>query len=275
MTGVRGEGVRIVVPLQTQKMAPPTPIQSHPHNSPNNVALGMIGGAFVATMAFTMPFVSMQLRSSLPYMATPRSKVVRALKFISNRATSSHKKETLPLQHASMQQPIKNNRKRQLNFVDLGSGDGTAVLAAASLGWNATGLELNPSLWIISSIRRVFSASKEIRSNSQFVFGDMFQNEVARKRLQGANCVMIFGVQSLMPKIAALVQNECRPGCYLMSYRFRVPLLLTDDEETAAESIGGGKHEKKGNDSFAGINASLIYDEEEMRIYELLDKVKH
>ena len=243
-------------------MAPPTPIQSHPHNSPNNVALGIIGGAFIATMAFTMPFVSMQLRSSLPYMATPRGKVVRALKFISNRATSSQKK-------------VKNYRKRQLNFVDLGSGDGTAVLAAASLGWNATGLELNPTLWIISSIRRVFSASKEIRSNSQFVYGDIFENEVARKRLQGADCVMIFGVQSLMPKIAALVQGGCRPGCYLMSYRFRVPLLIGDDEEVAREKAGGGKHEKKGNDSFAGMNASLIYDEEEMRIYELLDKVKH
>ena len=249
--------------MATSQHAPNTnPPQN---NTRNNAALGMIGGAFVGIMALTTPFVVMQLRSSLPYMATPRSKVERALKFISQRlVVASHEKSnTSPI----MQKTLKNNGA--LNFVDLGSGDGTTILAAASLGWNATGMELNPTLWFVSSIRRIFSP-RTIRRNSQLVMGDMFENEIAKKRLQGANCVMIFGVKPLMPKIADLVQRECRPGCLLMSYRFRVPLLA--DEKSIVRKDGGENHEKGGSvktSSLGGINATLIYDEQEMRIYEI------
>mmetsp|Transcript_3272 Transcript_3272/g.7246 ORF Transcript_3272/g.7246 Transcript_3272/m.7246 type:complete len:257 (+) Transcript_3272:2149-2919(+) len=240
-----------------------------PHSSRNNVALGMIGGAFVGIMALTTPFVAMQLRSNLPYMETPRKKVERALKFISQRAASDKKiysgHDTHP--HES----LRNNAN--LNFVDLGSGDGTAILAAASHGWNATGLELNPTLWFISSMRRLFSP-KTIRHNSQLVLGDMFQNKIAKERLKGADCVMIFGVKSLMPKIADLVQRECQQGSCLMSYRFRVPLLVDVKDAQKTNSDANRGKDVSVNDSLGGINASLIYDEEEMRIYELNDEKK-
>lgn len=179
----------------------------------------------------------------------------------------------------TQQLPMKKVNGNKLNFVDLGSGDGTAILAAASDGWNATGLELNPTLWFISSLRRLFSRSN-VRSNSQFVMGDMFKNAIAKERLRDANCVMIFGVRSMMPQIANLVRGECRTGCFLMSYRFRVPLLADlkmiannnvnyDDEK---DDGGGGNNNVSSLDG--GIDASLIYDEEEMRIYELLDENK-
>lgn len=201
-------------------------------------------------------------------VATPRRKVERALKFISNRVASDGKmmcsKHSPPM---PMQQPLK--KSGNLNFVDLGSGDGTTILAAASLEWNATGLELNPTLWFVSSIRRLFSP-RSIRSNSKIVLGDMFENKVARKRLQKADCVMIFGVKSLMPKIADLVQRECQPGCFLMSYRFRVPLLADEGTATKRKSDANpGKGSTK--KALGGINASLIYDEEEMRIFLLED----
>ncbi|KAL9181739.1 hypothetical protein ACHAXT_012082 [Thalassiosira profunda] len=222
-----------------------------PNNGRNYAALGAIGGAFVGVAAFTAPFVLMQLRSSLPYMATPRGKVERALKFVSQRPASS----------APSAQAQANKKGRSLNFVDLGSGDGSTLLAAASLGWRATGLELNPSLWFISNVRRLFSP-KMIRSNTHVVLGDMFSNATARKRLQRADCVMIFGVKPLMPKIAELVQGECRPGCHLMSYRFPVP-LVSDANTTAKVNKQRSKSEE------SGINATIIYEEEEMRIYEL------
>lgn len=239
-----------------------------PQNSRNNVALGVIGGAFVGVMALTAPFVATQLRSSLPYMATPRSKVDRALRFVSRRLEASNHKNALTLKPAQLS--IKRNRK--FNFLDLGSGDGTTILAAASLGWNATGLELNPTLWFISSLRRLVLFPRISRTNSQLLLGDMFKNEIARQRLQGADCVMIFGVQQLMPKIADLVQRECTPGCFLMSYRFRVP-LLADRKKSAGKKDGSVNNEKDDSSeasSFgSGINATLVYDKEEMRIYEL------
>lgn len=232
--------------------------------SRNNAALGLIGGAFVGVVAFTAPFVFMQLRSSLPYMATPRHKVERALEFIASKRASSGGAPGA-LRRDAQRQLSQRSSSKELNFVDLGSGDGTTVLAAASLGWKATGLELNPTLWFVSSVRRFFSPVP-IRAKSQFVLGDMFKSATAASRLRRSDCVMVFGVQSLMPQIADLVGRECAPGCYLMSYRFRVPLLDRDDGGVA---VGGVENESASSSPSGGIDASLVYDEEEMRIYEL------
>ena len=239
------------------------PQSQHQYTQKSNpIALGMIGGAFVSIMAFTSPFVFMQLRSALPYMATPRNKVEKALKFISRRICDKHSTATGGAVHHT-HQPMNQNAKQQLNFVDLGSGDGTTILASASLGWRSTGLELNPSLWLFSSIRRILCSSKKIRQNSQFVLGDMFANRIAKERLNQADCVMIFGVKPLMPMISELVQSQCKAGCYLMSYRFRVPLLNEKNAKSNSVTDSGNEINK------SLLDADLIYDEEEMRIYEL------
>ena len=222
--------------------------QTHKQRTHNQqIALGLIGCSFVGVVAFTSPFIFMQLKSTLPYMATPRSKVEKALQFISKRET---------------QQLIKKKDIKR-NFVDLGSGDGSTILTAASLQWKATGFELNPTLWFISSIRRLFSSS-QIRNNSSIVLGDMFTNKIAKERLQQSNCVMIFGVKSLMPQIATLVQNQCQPGCYLISYRFKVPLL--SEKKTSGENDG--------KDNANLLDATLIHEKEEMRIYQLNENTK-
>ncbi|KAL7439367.1 hypothetical protein ACHAXM_009619 [Skeletonema potamos] len=230
-------------------------------NTSNNIALGIIGGGFVTIVALTSPFITMQLKSSLPYMSTPRQKVEKALTFLSNRnkrmiEKTYESKNHLDTTRITSRHAATANQEKQLNFVDLGSGDGTAVLAAASLGWRATGIEMNPTLWFVSSIRRLLTNNKESRINSQLKIGDMFDASTSQSILQKANCTMIFGVAPLMPRIANLIERECQPGCWIMSYRFRVPL--------ATSRLGG-------------IHAALIYDEEEMRIYELVnsdDKTK-
>eukprot|EP00957_Ditylum_brightwellii_P057770 4380658-Ditylum_brightwellii.AAC.1 len=103
------------------------------------IALGALGTAFTGSILLMSPFVIMQLRSPLPYMSTPRKKVIRALKEVASSAKKS------------------NTKDHELRFMDLGSGDGEAVFAAASVGWRATGIEMNPTLWAVSSIRRLFS----------------------------------------------------------------------------------------------------------------------
>ena len=235
----------------------------------SSVAMGLIGGGFVTIVALTTPFITMQLKSSLPYMSTPRQKVEKALAFLSKRNQSMivNKLKSKDTCTTNNERNRVAGFQKQLHFVDLGSGDGTAVLAAASLGWRAVGIEMNTSLWFLSSIRRLLFTDKKARINSQLKIGDMFDASTSQSILRNANCAMIFGISPLMPRIANLIERECQPGCWIMSYRFRVP-LAKDSNDKDKKSSDQGLDPK-------GINASLIYDEEEMRIYELssLDRV--
>lgn len=208
-------------------------------NGNKKIALGLTAASFVATVGLISPFITMQLRSSLPYMATPRRKVLAALKEISKQKESQSN----------------STPSRQYKYYDLGSGDGETVLAAASTGWKATGIELNSTLWGISSLRRLYSPSY-IRSRSQFIYGDIWKNSI-----HDADAVMIFGVKPLMPAIANKIEKECDPGTFVMAYRFHVPIC-------SSEQV----HEK-GIVPDGSLEADLIYDEEEMRIYQLRDKV--
>ncbi|KAL3794174.1 hypothetical protein HJC23_012881 [Cyclotella cryptica] len=253
------------------------------YNGRNHLALTAIGSSFVAILACTFPFVSMQLRSPLPYMATPRRKVEKALKFISERRrmqsqhpdnamNKSHDGRTiLTTQHSTIQSNTQPSHatihsNTQPRFVDLGSGDGTTIFAAASLDWKSTGVELNPTLWALSSLRRI-RQPPDIRQNCAFIYGDMFQSATLKRELRNSHCVMVFGVNSLMPKIADLIRMECGRGVFVMSYRFQVPLLV--EERTCASDDSSTSEEKHGSKSSGVIDASLVYEEEEMRVYEL------
>ena len=212
--------------------------QHEGNNNNKKIALGLTAASFVATVGLISPFITMQLRSSLPYMATPRRKILAALKEISKRKETQSKASN-----------------RQYKYYDLGSGDGETVLAAASTGWKATGIELNSTLWGISSLRRLFSPSY-IRSRSQFIYGDIWKNSI-----HDADAVMIFGVKPLMPAIADKIEKECNPGTFVMAYRFHVPICSSEQVNEKGEVPDGS------------LEADLIYDEEEMRIYQLRDKI--
>ena len=238
----------------TSQTLPPQKVNS------NYVALTTIGASFIAIMGVTIPFVSMQLRSPLPYMATPRHKVEKALKFLilrRNMQIGNQKK------NSNSSATTKCSDRTQPRFVDLGSGDGTTIFAASSLSFKSTGIELNSTLWALSSLRRMFQPNA-IRNNCTFIHGDMFNDVRLQNELKNANCVMIFGVTSLMPKIADLIVKECNPGIFIMSYRFRVPLLT---EEEKCDNYANALNESRIPSGV--IDASLIYEEEEMRVYEI------
>ena len=77
-----------------------------------------------------------------------------------------------------------------------------------------------------------------------------------------------------MPKIAEKVRNECRPGTYVLSYRFLIPCM---DESGVNENISSINNNRKKHleriketkDENTSLDAMLVYDKEEMRIYEL------
>ena len=206
--------------------------------------LGAVGTTFAASFILMSPFVFMQLRSELPYMSTPRRKVLKALKCITTRTSSSRHNGRDQLPAASV---------RRKKFYDLGSGDGEAVLAAASAGWNATGIELNPTLWLISQMRRVLSPP-HVRQHARFVMGDMFKHSI-----KSADAVMIFGVQPLMPRVASKIANECSAETCVLSYRFRIPT-----KETATHNGDGNA-----SDGYEKLDAAIIFDDDEMRVWEI------
>jgi hypothetical protein len=81
-----------------------------------------------------------------------------------------------------------------------------------------------------------------------------------------------------MPKIAQKVRNECLPGTYVMSYRFLIPCIGVDESASMSMSTSNVTSTKVDdsieinakidyNDS--SLDADLIYDKDEMRIYEL------
>ena len=212
-------------------------------------ALGAVGSTFVGSILLMSPFVVMQLRSELPYMSTPRRKVLKALKFISERQ---------PKRTAETKSNTCTTISR--TFYDLGSGDGEAVLAAAEAGWTAVGIEMNPTLWLISQLRRLWSPA-EVRQRSRFVLGDMF----AKHRICSADAVMVFGVRPLMPRIADKISAECDGGTFVMSYRFRIP------------TVGNVSDDNGGNDDRSNegkLDAEMVFDEDEMRILEMSTSLK-
>lgn len=174
-----------------------------PDTTKNLQTAGKVVGASIAViLGLTAPFVF--VRSPLPYMATPGSKIRLALQYL-NKA----------------QDPRRNL------FVDLGSGDGEAVYQAARLGYRAVGIELNFTMWAFSSARRILFWSPEEKANSTILWKNFFDYN-----LEHANTVMIFGVTPLMRPLSEKIAKECRPGTDVLSYRFGIPLANTKQPGT-------------------------------------------
>ncbi|CAD7941475.1 unnamed protein product [Amoebophrya sp. A120] len=145
----------------------------------------------------------------------------------------------------------KFNRVR-MRLLDLGSGDGRIVIAAARHGYHATGYELNPWLYAWSQLQRIrtFARSAEERRNCRFILGNIWNvvgcSSTARqsqregtargttgrlqpedsKNLDRFDVVTVYGRpgDQVMERVSDLVQNHLRPK-YLVSNQFSVPGL--------------------------------------------------
>lgn len=220
-------------------------MEPNSNSSSKQLASVVIGASFLGTIGIISPFILMQIKSPLPYMATPRRKIISALQFIN-------------------QQRQRYDGSVHPRYYDLGSGDGETVLAAASLNWKATGFELNSTLYMMSMFRRLMIRSNTTRNNSSFIYGDMWKQSI-----HNADAVMIFGVKPLMPKIANKIQSECKPGTFVLSYRFLIPIIDSSSTKVSV-NLGLRNCDVNHNKPLSGVlNADLVYDEEEMRVYQL------
>ncbi|CAG0885120.1 unnamed protein product, partial [Cyprideis torosa] len=106
-------------------------------------------------------------------------------------------------------------RGRKGTLVDLGSGDGRVVLAAAKLGFNAVGVELNP--WLVA-YSKLSARAKGLSSNATFYRKDLFQYD-----LSNADNVVIFGVEEMMGELGQRLASTLRPTSIVIACRFPLP----------------------------------------------------
>ena len=108
-------------------------------------------------------------------------------------------------------------------LVDLGSGDGRLLIAAARAGCEAVGYEINPFLVMWSR----FSAWRSGVSRLVRVrWGNFWNADLSR-----ADVVMVFGFAGIMERLGRKFSAELSPGARIVAHRYPLP-----GWRTAAES---------------------------------------
>jgi len=109
-------------------------------------------------------------------------------------------------------------------LLDLGSGDGRILIAAAERGWKAVGIELSPLLYIISRVR-TWPYRKQVR----IIWGNYFLTQ-----WPPADGIFSFMIQYQMKRLDQHI-NDWRQGrkVRLASFAFKVPGKTPTKEQDA------------------------------------------
>ena len=107
--------------------------------------------------------------------------------------------------------------------MDLGSGDGRNVIAAARRGARALGVEYNPEMVELSKRR---AAEAGVADKAQFVQGDMYQGDISK-----ANVMALFLLPSNMLQLRSKFFNLA-PGSRIVSNTFGMEGWDADYTET-------------------------------------------
>jgi SAM-dependent methyltransferase len=110
--------------------------------------------------------------------------------------------------------------------VDLGSGDGRNVIAAAKRGAQALGVEYNPDMVALS---KRLAAEAGVPDKAQFVQGDMYQAEFSK-----ATVLALFLLPSNLLQLRSKFA-DLRPGTRIVSNTFSIQDWTPEKTET----IGG------------------------------------
>lgn len=165
------------------------------------IVTGVLGGSLVALYAVAAPFVSPALRKiCLPFVPATTAQVENVLTVL---------------------------RARSGTLVDIGSGDGRIVIAAAKQGFKASGFELNP--WLVLYSR--YKAWREgVNRSTSFYISDLWKVSFA----QYSN-VVIFGVPQMMEKLELKLASELPATAKVVACRFPFPTWVP--EQTSGEGI--------------------------------------
>ncbi|CAL4215114.1 unnamed protein product, partial [Meganyctiphanes norvegica] len=154
------------------------------------VLAGITGGAAVVLSVIAAPFVAPALRKiCLPYVPATDIQVGNVLRALTGRSGY---------------------------LVDLGSGDGRIVIAAAkNMGLHGVGVELNPWLVWYSRMRALRSG---VRPLTSFVTKDLWTI-----KFQQYNNICIFGVEEMMADLECKLAKELKSDGRVIACRFPLP----------------------------------------------------
>lgn len=102
--------------------------------------------------------------------------------------------------------------KKGQTLLELGSGDGRVLKAAAQRGLKVVGYELNPLLVIYSKL-----VTWRYRKQVKIVWGDFW-----RQSWPPADGIFVFLLHPYMEKLDQKISKDCRPGIKLVSFAFTI-----------------------------------------------------
>ena len=108
-------------------------------------------------------------------------------------------------------------------LVDLGSGNGNVLIAAAERGIRARGVDINP-FWVWYARWRI--RRRGLGHLATVVRGDMFAHPVA-----DASIVFLFLVPLAMAILSERLRREARPGTRIIANRFPLPGWTAQKEQ--------------------------------------------
>jgi len=111
--------------------------------------------------------------------------------------------------------------------IDLGSGDGRTVIAAAKRGARARGIEFNPELVALSTAN---ARAAGVEARAQFVRGDIFESDLSE-----ATVITMFLLPELNRKLRPRLL-ELKPGTRLVSNTFAMDEWMPDATANAGGS---------------------------------------
>ena len=111
--------------------------------------------------------------------------------------------------------------------IDLGSGDGRMVIAAAKRGARALGVEYNPQM---VELARRLAKEAGVADRATFVEGDMYEADISKATVL-ALFLLPENLRRLEPKFRAL-----RPGTRIVVNSFGIPDWTADETEQLTEN---------------------------------------
>ena len=142
--------------------------------------------SFVVFVYFTYTLYA--LFSAAPFVPTGKKNVTKMLAFADLKAG-----ETL---------------------MDLGSGDGRVLFAAARSGAKSIGIEISPVLFYWSQIIRKLKRAKKV---------EILRQNLWDTDLSDVDVVSIYFIPGKMPKLMQKIKSEMRPGSRIVSHAFTFP----------------------------------------------------
>ena len=106
-------------------------------------------------------------------------------------------------------------------IIDLGSGDGTALITAAKeFGAKGIGIEIDPFRYFVSKLLlKINLGSNEVK----FIRGNLFDQNLSK-----ADVVFVYLVPKTLEKLLPKFKKELKKGTRIISYRYKIDLKLKE-----------------------------------------------